>query len=396
VGSSANRFALCVAVAVAAGCSQTTGLNPGHLPEAGQLASRPVQFARRLVGPGSVLTSHSGGPIIGWAIDENGTDGVLTEVTRISTPYRSIVETFDQATAQIVKVVREQNSGPKGNRELAVRGILADDVGLIDDELRHEGKTFRDVYDVMVPVTGNSISGTWKQPPGKDFLLYDIADQQSNPVSVMTATILDGVISKPPTFEVVVTDVETNKVLRILHAPRGDGVDYPYLVAEDTSLNKAYVPAASYSSNPIFIAYDVNTGKAASFLGPSFGPIDGMAIDSTTHVLCTTTHSDYSVEFYDLKGGKQISEVALPNAGGEQEAGYSIAADPINHLFLVEQPLSSVSSGSTIYVYDESGSLQETLNGFAFGDYSGIQITAATRSGYVAGPRANQLQSFTY
>ena len=87
----------------------------------------------------------------------------------------------------------------------------------------------------MAPVSKKKVTGTWTRPPGRNFLIFDIADQQSNPVAVMAATILDRSIKNPPTFEVVVADVATNKILRILHAPSGDGVDYPYFVAEDTS-----------------------------------------------------------------------------------------------------------------------------------------------------------------
>jgi hypothetical protein len=196
--------------------------------------------------------------------------------------------------------------------------------------------------------------------------------------------------------EVVVTDVATNKTKFTLDVPHGDGVDYPYLIAEDTELREAYVPAASYSSKPIFIIYDLQTGKESSFLGP-YHEVVGLAVDSTAHTMCTATETDYSVEFYNLKTKKQTFSEPLPGAGGEQESGSSIAADPINHLFLVTQPVSSQpGGGSTIYVFTESGSLVETLNGFSFESGTGLQVDAAKRSGFVDGPQFNQLQSFTY
>jgi hypothetical protein len=311
-------------------------------------------------------------------------------------PFKSVVETFDQATAKVTKVVRKQN-GDSGNRELNVDAILANDLGLIDDE-RHFGKyTRRDIYYLMAPVSKKKITGTWKRPPGRNFLIFDIADQQSNPVAVMAATILDGIISKPPTFEVVVTDVATNKILRILHAPSGDGVNYPYFVAEDTTTQHAYVPAANYESQTVFIDYDLQSGHASNnFVAPPFsGPVAGMAIDSATHMMCTTTGSTYSVQMYDLKTKIQTFDAQIPNSGGEGQAGSTIAADPINHLFLVEQP-NSLQGGSEIYVYDEQGNVLESLSGFAFGPLSGIQVVAASRTGYVTGPQPNQIQSFSY
>ncbi len=390
------RFIHVALIAIfAAGCS-ARGLDGGSVAALSRGAP-PHPFARPGVGAGPIVTSKFGGTIFGWAIDENGADGVLTEVTPPSgSPFTSVVETFDQATAKITKVVRKQN-GDSGNRELFVDAVLANDVGLIDDE-RHYGKyTRRDVFYLMAPVSKKKVTGTWTRPPGRNFLIFDIADQQSNPAAVMAATILDGSIKNPPTFEVVVTDVATNKILRILHAPRGDGVNYPYFVAEDTTTQHAYVPAANHDSQTVFIDYDIRNGHASNnFVAPPFsGPVAGIAIDSATHMMCTTTGSTYSVQMYDLKTKKQTFVGQIPNSGGEGQAGSSIAADPINHLFIVGQP-NSLKGGSEIYVYDEQGNVLESLTGFAFGPLSGIQVVAGSRSGYVGGPQGNQLESFTY
>jgi hypothetical protein len=98
---------------------------------------------------------------------------------------------------------------------------------------------------------------------------------------------------------------------------------------------------------------------------------------------------------YDLKVKKQTFVGQIPNSGGEGQAGGSIAADPIDHLFIVTQP-NSLQGGSEIYVYNEQGTVLESLTGFSFGQGSRIQVVATNRSGYVAGPQANELQSFTY
>lgn len=391
-----NRSVYVAFIAIFAASCSAGGGGAGR-PVTPLLRSQAQPFARRAVGPGLTVTSKFGGQIFGWAIDENGTDGVLTEVTPPSgSPFTSVVETFDQATAKITKVVRKQD-GDSGNRELSVDAVLANDVGLIDDE-RHYGEyTRRDVFYLMAPVSKKKVTGTWTRPPGRNFLIFDIADQQSNPVAVMAATILDRSIKNPPTFEVVVTDVATNKILRILHAPSGDGVDYPYFVAEDTTTQHAYVPAANYESQTVFIDYDIRSGRMSNnFVAPpGSGPVAGIAIDSASHMMCTTTGSTYSVQMYDLKTKKQTFVGQIPNSGGEGQAGSSIAADPINHLFIVEQP-NSLKGGSEIYIYDEQGNVLESLTGFAFGPLSGIQVVAGSRDGYVGGPQGNQLESFTY
>ncbi len=385
-----------VLIAAAVGSSATFAGSPARGPGRGA-HGRPA-LARHAAGPGPVLTSKYGGQIFGWAIDENGTDGVLSEVPSISgTTFTSVVEAFDQTTAKVTGVVRKQFSGPAGNRELNVDAILADDIGLIDDERDHKDLLRKDVYYVMSPASGGKITGTWTRPPGKDFLIYDIADQQTSPLTVMAATILDHTITLPPTFEVVVTNVAQNKILRVLHAPSGDGVNYPYFVSEDTSTQHAYVPAANYSSQTVFIDYDVQTGKTLNtFVAPPFsGPVMGQAIDSSSHMMCTTTGTTYSVQMYDLTTKQQTFVGEIPNAGGEGQAGSSIAADPVNHLFLVEQP-NSLKGGSEIYVYDENGNVVEGLTGFRFGPSSGIQLDAKSRTGWVDGPNADQLQEFSY
>jgi hypothetical protein len=403
MGSTAKRFAQLAAVAFASGCTNVAGSNSSSLPNGPPINTAKQSLAGRLVGPGPVLTGKFGGPIFGWAIDENGTDGVLTEVTGPSDPFTSVVETFDQTKARIVKIVRKQSSGPSGDRELVVDAIQANDVSLVDDGISNPQKhTRRDLFYVMAPVTGNKITGTWTRPPGKDFLIQEIADQQVDPDSVMAATILDGTITKPPTFEVIVTDIATNKILRVLHAPKLDGVNYPYLVAEDTTTHHAYVPAANYHSQTVFADFNILTGHVSNnFVAPPFsGPVYGIAIDSATHMMCTTTSANYSVQMYDLTTKKQTFVGQIPNSGGEGQKGTSIAADQINHLFLVEQP-NSLQGGSEIYVYDEKGNVLESLSGFEFLPYeltpgNGIQVVPSSRSGYVAGPGANHLQSFTY
>jgi hypothetical protein len=372
-------------VVAAASCSGASGSR--SVPVAGSGAS---PFAHRNVGPGIVVRSKFGLQIFGWAIDENGTDGMLTEAGN----HVSYLETFDQTTGAITKVVAKQHS-KTGDRELFADSIFANDVGLIDDENRYGAAGTDDTFDVMSPVTGEKLNGKWIPPQRRNFLIDDIADQQTNPLAAIAATHVV-IVTQPPVFEVVVTDVATNTTKFVLDAPKGDAVNYPYLIAEDTNFNQAYVPSANYQSEPIFIIYDMTTGKESSFLGP-YHEVVGMAVDSATHVMCSATSTDYNVEFYNLKTKKEIFSESLPGAGGEQEAGSSIAADPVNHLFLVEQPLSSQpGGGSTIYVFDEGGALIETLNGFHFGDESAIQVDAATRSGYVAGPQANELQSFSY
>jgi len=376
-------------VAIGAHARASTGIGPTR--------AKVQSFVRRSVGPGRTVQDKFAGVIFGWAVDENGTDGFLTEVVPPSgDPYTSYVETFDQTTGKITKVVKKQNSGPSGAKELAATAIVANDVGLIEDQIDVNYQP-NDKWYLMAPVTGGKVTGKWTPPPGAYFHLWDIADQQVDPNAVMATTINEHGISRPPTFQVIVGNFATSQILFTLNTPQGDGVNYPYLVAEDMGTHHAYVPAANYSSNTVFIDYDVVTGHVSNnFVAPAFsGPVSGIAIDSATHMMCTSTHSTYSIQIYNLKTKQQTFVGQVPNAGGEGQAPSSIAADPINHYFIVTQP-NSLRGGSEIYVYDENGNEVEELPGFLFGDGAGIQVIPKTRTGWVPGPSFNQLQSFTY
>jgi len=94
----------------------------------------------------------------------------------------------------------------------------------------------------------------------------------------------------------------------------------------------------------------------------------------------------------------------LPNSGEQQFfSGADVEFDAIHKLFLVAQPNSSSSTGSSIYVYDTSGNLQETLNGFSFSNAfnvvpAHIALKPGNRTGFVDGPSASvaEIQSFKY
>jgi hypothetical protein len=160
---------------------------------------------------------------------------------------------------------------------------------------------------------------------------------------------------------------------------------------------------------PVNVLIDLKTGKETQFEGLNEGPfgsgdVNGLAVDSTAGIACTTTELNAQVEFYNLATQTGMA-VQLPNTGASSQlnSGLTVANDPVNGLFLVAQPISSVASGSTIYVYDEAGSVVESLNGFNFTNanygvfgYPGIAVNPTTRTGWINGANGNQLQQFFY
>jgi hypothetical protein len=149
-------------------------------------------------------------------------------------------------------------------------------------------------------------------------------------------------------------------------------------------------------------------GKVTKFSGFNFGPlsaglVNGLAVDSTTHVAATTTELNAQVEFYNIKQRKGITAVQLPGTGPSDQlnSGAAVAVDPVDHLFLVADPVYAPTGGSAIVVYDEAGNVVESITGFNFSNASRvipirIAVNPATRTGFVDGPGDNQLQQFFY
>ncbi len=148
---------------------------------------------------------------------------------------------------------------------------------------------------------------------------------------------------------------------------------------------------------------DLTNATFSKFLGIGFGFINGIAVDSADGIFVTTTEDDANVEFYNLAQQNGFT-VQLPNSQGLQfYSGADVEFDPIHKWFFVAQPNSSVSSGSTIYVYDTQGVLKQTLNGFNFSNSFNvvamhIALNPTRRTGFVDGPDqgVTEIQGFVY
>jgi hypothetical protein len=200
----------------------------------------------------------------------------------------------------------------------------------------------------------------------------------------------------------LVTNSAANTVSAALQSPPSEIYTGLYIIAQDTTLNIAVVPVISLIGQPKFARFDLTSGNVTNFSpGVGHGGALAIAIDSASDTMSTTTNGDYTVEFFNLKTDTGIA-VKLPAAGGPLKDGTAIAADPVNHLFLVAQPVSttSPSGGSTIYVYQEDGTLLEAINGFSFPSNAAVggtvRVNAARRTGFASGPGAGELQSFSY
>jgi hypothetical protein len=370
-------------------------------------SGEPGDETRAAVGVGSTIVhSKFGGQIFGFDIDQNGTEGVLGESQDIGGgKVLAAVETFDQATGKILRVVDEI----KTKDDFLTLGIVGTSVGLVEREHVQGIFVVKRIYEELNPLDSNKFTGTWTPPLASDDIVMGVSRNQGSPTTAVLffendgnnfSSFVFGSNVGGNTFEPPITLMDP--VFSFSNLPQ---------IAYDNATNQAVVASSDGAVGgppPVFALADLTTGTVNEFTGipgpPPFrqGSINGLAVDSADGIACTTTELDFRVEFYDLKTQTGFA-VVLPGATGQLQSGSDVEFDPVHKLFFVAQSLSSTGPGSSIQVYNRKGQLVESLNGFSFSNASNVVFThialnPSNRSGYVDGPDSGvtEIQSFTY
>jgi len=358
------------------------------------------------IGPGkTIVHSQFGGQIFGFDIDQNGTEGVLSEAKLLANgKVLAAVETFDQATGKILKVVEKIET----EDDFLTLGIAGTSIGLVEREHVKGIYVVKRIYEELNPLDSNKFTGTWTPPLASNDIILGLSRIQG---STTTAVLAFENAGTGPAFvfgsNVAANTFErrvalTNPVFAICCGP---------VIAYDSKTNQAVIASSTGAVGgppPVIALANLTSGKVSEFNGlPGPQPyragfVNGIAVDSDDGIACTTTELDFNVEFYDLKK-KTGFAVTLPGATNQLQSGSDVEYDPVNKLFLVAQSVSSTGSGSSIQVYDTKGNLVESLNGFNFSNASNVVFThialhPSNRSGYVDGPDpgVTEIQSFKY
>jgi hypothetical protein len=354
-------------------------------------------------GAGKTLVhSKFGGQIFGFDIDQNGTEGVLSEALFESNGnVLAAVETFNQKTGQILKVISETQT----QDDFITLGVVGNSVGLVEHE--HVAGFLKVIrsFHTMNPLSSNKFTGLWTPPIGTTHLIEPagVSRSQGEPNVAVFAYDNSGNFI-PWVFSSNVAANTFGPVVQIADSFNFGSVPPP--MAYDATTNQAILGGGDgcFGCLPVIGLVDLTAGTFSEFTGFGFGFVNGIAVDAADGIFCTTTEDDATVEFYNLSTQTGIS-VVLPNSGSQQIfSGADVEFDPIHKLFLIAQPVSSsAASGSTIYVYTPNGELKETLNGFNFSNTFNvvamhIALHPSQRSGYVDGPDSGvtEIQSFTY
>ena len=375
------------------------------LLSAAGFAPRVVQAEQINAGPavpaGSVIVqSMFGGQIFGFDIDQAGNEGVLSEALDLQGGKTlAAVETFNQKTGAIVKVVKMTQS----HDDFLTLGVVGNSIGLVERE--HELALFDVVrtFNVLNPLSGNRFDGAWTPPVGTDHLVDEVSRNQGTAnVAVFAEDISSNF--QPTVFSSNIAANTFGPVITITDQDFVSGGSPP--MAYDSATNQAILGHATLG-NPFvpgkIATVDLVTGAFTKFTGVGLGDVNGIAVDPVTGTACTTTEIDFSVEFYNL-ATQMGSAQPLPGAVNQFFSGADVQFDPVNRLFLVAQPNSSTaSSGSSIHVYDVAGDLLESINGLSFSNASNvvpahIALHPSKRIGFVDGPDpgVTQIQSFSY
>jgi hypothetical protein len=369
------------------------------------LAQRPGGSEAQ-IGPGNTIVhSQFGGQIFGFDIDQNGTEGVLSEAQLLGNgKVLAAVETFDQSTGEILKVVKKIQT----EDDFLTLGVVGTSIGLVEREHVQGIYVVKRIYEELNPVASNKFTGTWKPPLTKDDIILGVSRSQGSSTTAVLAfenggndsTFVFGSNVAANTFGPLIT--LTNQVFGFGDSP---------VMAYDSKTNQAVVASSTGAVGgppPVIAVADLTKGTVVPFNGlpgpPPYraGFVNGIAVDSADGIACTTTELDFSVEFYNLKK-KTGFAVTLPGASNQLQSGSDVEFDPVHKLFFVAQSVSSTGDGSSIQVFDTKGNLVESLNGFNFSNASNvvsthIALNPSSRAGYVDGPDSGvtELQSFTY
>jgi len=356
------------------------------------LAATQTAPTRRPKGPGTIVVHPKfGGVLSGYDIDQNGTEGVLAEQKTLKNGNTlSAVETFDQKTGKILKVIRK---GVTQFDDDIVIGIVGTSTAIVLHE--HAGLHGTEpTWHLISPLDANKYTGLWHPPhfDNVDIILGISRDQgAANAAFLVLHDIYPG-----PTNFAFSEDVAKNKFGKeiTMTDPSFEPFSEPAFAFE-VKTNTGVLASECDTCTPEIGLVNFSTGSFRDFDAVDSGSVYGIAVDSEDGVACTTT-SDANIKFYDLKAGTGITEL-LPGGEGQVQSGFDVEFDPIHKLFLTFQS-SGIADDSYILVYDPKGNLVDSIN-FGprnkFGGYLALQ--PKQRSGFLSeGLGEGVLRSFTY
>ena len=349
-----------------------------------------------------IVRGKLGGLIFGFEVDPDGTEGLLSEaVLNSDGSVTAAVETFDQATGRIIRILSKTNT-----QDDFIAWTVAGSVGLIEHEKVRGLFDIKRTFSVIDPLSGNEINGSWTPPIAHKQIVNRVKPAFDGSPNVVVYALSVSANLNPVVFSSNLSDNTFGPAIEI--SDLNFITEAPPIIAFDPIRNQAILghdKPSPFIEPPLVGFVDLATGSFEVKTGLGLGVINGVAVDSEDGILCTDTSFDSAVQFYDLSDFSGVS-VLLPGANQQTStaSGGDVEFDPINKLFLVTQEFldGSLTDGSGIQVYDTGGNLVESIDGLNFQGGDNVfpihlTLTPSRRSGFVNGPDlTTAIQSFTY
>ena len=299
--------------------------------------------------PGTVIVHPKlGGQILGYDIDRNGTEGLLSEYVSLGDGNSNVAtETFDQKTGKILKVVVKKNDTQD---DYVTQGIWGG-VGVVMFEHALSMFHFARTFHTLNPLNGNKFTGKWTPPVKKNYQLWTTSVSPEGAANVAAYQVtFDGTFNG----DVFSANIADNTFGPLIHMKLGD---LP-LLAYDSKTNQAVLAhSAAPTTHPVLQTVDLTTGKVRKFSALGVDIVNGLAVDSATGTACITTEggpfTPPMVEFYSLA---KHTGFGVPMSGAN--FGLDVEFDSVNKLFLVAE---GDFVNFSILVFDEKGNLKETI-----------------------------------
>ena len=342
-----------------------------------------------------VVQSGMGGSILGYDIDPNGTQGILSEYVGHGDGTNDVaVETFDLQTGAIVKFVKQKSNT---HDDFVVLGTASGGAGLVESE--HSGDIFveKRTYNIVDPLTGGKFTAKWTPPlhSKKDIITSFSASTASSDTAIMG--FVNG--GHNPTY-LYTTNAEANTfgpVIKLRDALLA--FNNSPVMAFNGPTNQAFIGTSTGCPDcgSELFSVDLAAGTTKHLATVGVGYINGIAVDEADGVVCTTSEIDFSVEFYDIATHHVLHEV-IQGATSQANSGTAVGYDPVAKLFFLGQPFSSTGPNSSIQIYDKDGNFVTSVNNLHLpASPARIAVAPGLRMGFVqSSADGSQLQTFTY
>jgi hypothetical protein len=335
-----------------------------------------------------IVHPQFGGTILGFGIDQGGTEGLLSEYVSESGGENLVAtEAFSQQTGAIVKVIAMQNHTMN---DYDTQGVFGNHVGLVLYQVGVNGG-FENFFLTLNPLNNNVFSGRWTPPIQSGYQLWGMSLNQGDP----ELAVLQRSTGSGPYMYLNTSNVAANSFGPLV--PYNDpNIGCCPVLAYDFKTNEAMLAGdnGSPTSAPILATINLLTRRVQETNGVGVGNPNGMAIDPVTDTAVITTPGGPlippMVEFFNLDTQTGSGQL-LPgtNVGGDVEF------DPVHSLFIVA---AGDGTNNSIFEYEPNGTLEQTITGGSLNTlFSCCALNPSTRTGFGFGDRLGEsLQSFSY